>query len=105
MEWFRASLLVLTLSLGLVTGFYLFTARFWVFAAGRRLAALLSSFTALCLYVFIARVLPEPPRYALGTLLVLILSGAILRMGATMFADWRGAGAPAPRPKKKESPK
>ncbi|QKY79792.1 membrane protein [Arthrobacter phage Bumble] len=96
MDWFRASLLLLTLVLGVVTGFYLLTAKFWKVTAGRRLAGLLTSFLALCLYVFVARLLPEPPRYALGTILVLILTGTIARMGLTMFSDWRAAGAPYP---------
>lgn len=96
MEWFRGSLLLLTLALGLVTGFYLSTARFWRVAAGRRLAGLLASFSALCFYVLVARFFPAEHRYWIGTVLVLVLTGAILRMGITMVADWRAAGSPRP---------
>jgi hypothetical protein len=92
LEWFRASLLLLTIALGLVTGFYLLTARFWRVAAGRRLAGLLASFTALAVYVFIARAFPDGIRYWIGTGLVLLLTAAVVRMGVTMVADWRAAG-------------
>lgn len=95
MEWFRGSLLLLTLVLGLVTGFYLFTARFWEVVAGRRLAGLLSSFLALCVYVFVSRLFPVEARYWIGTILVLVLTAAIARMGVTMFSDWRAAGSPS----------
>lgn len=94
MEWFRASLVLLVVALALVTGFYLLTARFWVVAAGRRLAGLLASFLALALYVTVSRFFPVEVRYWIGTLLVLILTGAIVRMGATMVSDWRSAGRP-----------
>lgn len=86
------SLGLLTLSLGLVTGFYLSTARFWIYAAGRRLAGLLTAFFALCVYVVFARFVPEEIRYWGGVVLCLILTGAVLWMGCTMFNDWRAAG-------------
>ncbi|QTF82123.1 membrane protein [Arthrobacter phage Prairie] len=86
------------------TIFYALSARFWVYPQGRRLFTVLASLTLLIAFVFIGRFLPREITFGIGATLVLSLAFAIARMGLTMYADWRAAGARLNIHHKKETP-